>query len=93
MDRTQLIAFLDYMIGDRILGGCSGEEVGTPHSPELRTFITARLGDQTPFFAHHLLPFRGLSFRAENQTVAAKALAALLREVADAIDPAPEDAP
>ena len=93
MDRTQLFAFLDYMIGDRILGGCSGEEVGTPHSPELRAFITARLGDQTPSFAHHLLPYRGLRFRSENQAVAAKALAALLREVADAIDPILEDAP
>ena len=87
MDRSQLIAFCDYMIGDRVVGGQdAGDSVGTPHSPELRAFIVARLGDLTPGSGYHLVTMRTNSHHPHVASQA-KAFAALLREVADGIDP------
>ena len=87
MDRSQLIAFCDYMTGDRVVGGQdAGDPVGTPHSPELRAFIVARLGDLTPGSSYHLVTMRTNTNRPY-VAPEAKALAALLREVADGIDP------
>jgi len=75
------------MIGGRVVGGSEpGNEVTTPHSPELRAFVQARLGDLTPAYGSGLvLPTHGA--RGSVWDVQAKALAALLREVADGIDP------
>lgn len=90
MDKTQLTAFIDYMVGDRTTGGNSDDPSGTPHSPELRAFILARLGDETPAASYYIVPQPpGHRARSEASTKQAKALAALLREVADGIDPIP----
>jgi hypothetical protein len=86
MDDTQVRAFIDYMVGDRTVGSADNEEVGTPHSPELRAFVVARLGDLTPAHGYYMLPARRSNLRSK-ETAQAKALAGLLREVADAIDP------
>lgn len=88
MDTTQLTAFCEYMIGDRVVGGDADDPAGTPHSPELRAFILARIGADTPTMGYQVASQvwrdRG---GYERQ---AKALAALLREVADGLDPPPE---
>lgn len=85
MDRTQLVAFCDYLIGDRIVGGNDpGDPVGTPYSPELRAFILGRLGDATPVAGYAIVPHPGRG-RGEVWTAQADALAALLREVADGL--------
>ena len=85
MDRSQLVAFLDYAIGSRSVGSTDGETVETPHSPELRAFVVARLGDMTPRYATWIVPGRGTPIKGEPEKGAA--FAALLREVADGIDP------
>lgn len=86
MDRTQVVAFCDYMIGDRAVGGADpGDIIGTPHSPELLAFIVARLGDNTPAAGYGIVPQPGRPPEAR-RIEQGKALAALLREVADAID-------
>jgi hypothetical protein len=88
MDRAQLVAFCDYMIGDRVVGGTDpGDPVGTPYSPELRAFIVARLGDDTPGSGYAIVPQAGRD-RGALWTRQATALAALLREVADGLLPA-----
>lgn len=93
LDRSQLIAFCDYMIGDRVVGGSDpGDPVGTPYSPELRAFVVARLGDDTPGAGYTLVPHAG-SNRNQRWARQANALAALLREVADGLDPQPETQP
>lgn len=79
MDSTQVSAFIDYMLsGTPVAANAeTGEEWITPHSPALRAFIIARLGDDMPIDAHQAFarhPKKG------------RALANLLREAADAID-------
>ena len=82
MDRAQLNAVCDYMIGDRIVGGTDpGDPVSTPHCPELRAFVLGRLGDMTPQSGWHLTGMR------QHYMPQVKAFAALLREIADGIDP------
>lgn len=89
MDRTQLQAFCDYMIGERVVGGSDpGDPVGTWHSPELRAFILARLGELTPGAGFHIVAWPGRKLR-EDWEQQRRAFAALLREVADGIDPPP----
>jgi hypothetical protein len=91
MDDTQIQACLDYMIGERMLGGAvAGDEITTPHSPELRAFMVARLGDQMPRSGYSLVRLREHPGYRDGVNAQAKALAALLREVADAIDPPTE---
>lgn len=85
MDKIQIAAFIDYAIGWRTLGGAdAGDPVATPHSPELRAFVVARLGEDTPHYASWLINRRSVDAAAARQ---AKAFSALLREVADGIDP------
>lgn len=86
MDKTQITAFLDYMIGERNVGGSPEDPLSTPHSPELRAFITARLGDHTPTSGYYLVPGKSGEWYGKGKEHAA-ALASLLREVSDAIDP------
>lgn len=89
MDNTQLAAIIDYMIGGRTVGGTADEPIETPYSPELRAFVVARLGDDTPDSGYRIL-----YGRARNELYArqARAFAALLREVADGFDPPAVDA-
>lgn len=88
MDKKAILAFCNYAIGDRIVGGRDpGDEITTPHSPELHAFVSACLGDFMPPYTHYLVPTnRGCHQDAEWQP-RSKAFAALLREVADGIDP------
>lgn len=85
MDNAQLAAVIDYMTGGRVVGGTVEEPAETPHSPELRAFIVARLGESAPHAG-----YGPVFHRKHNEAFAqqAKALAALLREIADGIDPA-----
>jgi hypothetical protein len=86
MDQNQLIAFCDYAIGDRIVGGNDpGDPVGTPHSPEVRAFVIARIGaiGNSGYQLVTLRTNKAYPHVAEQ----ARAFAALLREVADGIDP------
>lgn len=86
MDRVQLIAFCDYMIGQRVVGGNDpGDPLTTPHSPELLAFITARLGDNTPSAGYTIVPFPGRR-QQEDWARQAVSLASLLREVANGLD-------
>lgn len=86
MDRTQVVAFIDYMIGWRPVGVAGEEEITEPKSPELRAYLTARLGDAMPFYANYIVPRDGHERRAAHANEA-NALAALLREVADVLSP------
>jgi hypothetical protein len=87
MDRSQLYAFVNYAIGDRDIGTADGETITTPHSPELRAFVVARLGDAMPPYASAIVPYRGGLQMGPKFAEQAKAFADLLREVADGIDP------
>jgi hypothetical protein len=89
VDNAQLIAFCDYMIGGRVVGGMADEPAETPHSPELRAFIMGGLGDDMPYAG-----FQIVTQQRRNTVYArqAKAFAALLREAADGIDPPAEAA-
>ena len=91
MDGTQLNAFCDYMIGNRVVGGTDpADPVGMPCAPELRAFILARLGDKMPSNGWNIttrLCNAGERSRHSCFVEQAKAFAALLREVADGIDP------
>ena len=85
MDRTQLSAFLDYAIGERVIDSADGEDIITPHSPEIRGFIVARLGDKMPIRAWEIVPTNSpLPLAAKEK---AQAFAQLLRKIADGIDP------
>ena len=88
MDQTQAVAFCDYAIGDRNIGGReAGDEITTPHAPELKAFVTARLGNLTPIYCRYLHPANRGPHQQAEYAPRAKAFADLLREVADAIDP------
>jgi hypothetical protein len=74
-----------------VLGGADpGDPVSTPYAPELRAFVLARLGDDTPRGGWTITGGRKGN---PHYTKHAKAFAALLREVADGIDPPGEIAP
>lgn len=92
MDKTQLKAFYDYMIGGRPVGGAADEPVETPHSPELRAFVIGRVGDAVPPYAHFLIPANRGSAQHAEWAPKSKAIANLLREVADGIDPPENEA-
>ena len=86
MDQAQLIAFCDYAIGDRVVGGHDASDpVGTPHSPELRAFVVGKIGALTNS-GYQLATLRDTK-AWPHITEQANAFAALLREVADGIDP------
>ena len=88
MDERQTIAFCDYAIGERVVGGRDpGDEITTPHAPELKAFVVARLGDLTPHYCHYLHPANRGSHQHAEWAPRSKAFADLLREVADGIDP------
>ena len=81
MDRAQVIAFVDFLVGDRLVGvDHDGNEFGTPVCPEARAFIVARLGEKTPSSGYACVS-------ADYHRPSAIALAGLLREVADFLDP------
>jgi hypothetical protein len=83
MDNTQVTHFVDYMIGHRSLGvDANGQEIVAPMAPEMLAFVVARLGKATP---HH-------GFDCFRRPEYARAMAALLREVADALSLAAEEA-
>jgi hypothetical protein len=87
MDRAQISAFCEYALGGRHVGGNDpGDPVSTPHSPELRAFCAALLGENMPIWPWQLCR---LEYRPGNSALEpqAKAFAALLREIADGIDP------
>lgn len=91
MDDTQLMAFCDYMIGERSLGGTPEDPIGTPYSPELRAFIVGRLGMDTPDSGYSMIfatryPNAKHS-KKDDYIRQTKAFAAMLREVADILDP------
>jgi hypothetical protein len=76
MDNTQLLVFLDAIIGWRTVGVAGEEEVSIPMAPEAKTFVGATLGDKAPrseYDAMHNLE-KGL------------ALASLLRSAAEALE-------
>ena len=88
MDKTQAVAFCDYAIGERHIGGRDpGDEITTPHAPELKAFVMARLGNLTPIYGRYLHPANREPHHDAEYAPQAKAFADLLREVADAIDP------
>lgn len=89
MDDAQLMAFCDYMIGRRVVGGNADEPTETPHSPELRAFIVARLGARIPDSGYRAAigVLQQSRLRNPHYECQTKAFAALLREVADGIDP------
>lgn len=77
MDRLQVSAFADYLTGWRAVGVDSGgEEVSAPISPEMRAFVVAFLGDNTPNSGYLMLR------RKEEM----RALASFLREIACSLD-------
>jgi hypothetical protein len=88
MDKVQARAFVDYMVGDRSLGGTEHEYFGTPHSPELRAFIVGQIGEKTPPNGYSAVE----CLTNPAMAVQAKALANLLREIADILDPAAQEA-
>ncbi len=75
LDTTQVDAFLEFLIGFQSVGVAGEEEITAPHSPELRAFVLARLGDDTPSRAS----------RVKHNLNQATALAGLLRDVADGV--------
>jgi len=49
MDKAQISTFIEYMFGWRSLGvDANGDEISVPYSPELRAFMVAFLGEDTP---------------------------------------------
>lgn len=90
LDKTQLTAFVDYMIGWRAVGVAADEEISQPICPEMRAFLTALLGDAMPPYARYLVPANRGTHQHVEWEPKSKAFAALLREVADGLDPAPE---
>lgn len=76
MDRTQAAMFFNCLLGFTPIGiDGNGGEVDRANSPEMRAFITGQLGDLTPSDWH------SMTHRPED----AHALAAMLRNAADAI--------
>lgn len=77
MDRAMLQQFIDNMIGFRSIGVDSNcEEVVTPICPEMRSFLTARLGEKLP---NH-------GFYAVSRPDGRATMIAFFREVVDALD-------
>lgn len=82
LDRTQVVHFVDLLVGFDSIGAAGDQEVQRPISPEVRSFIIARLGDRTPSSVYF---FHG---DANSPSYAnRKALAEFFRELADCIDP------
>jgi hypothetical protein len=80
LDRTQISAFIDAMIGSTPIGTDPDHEVvEVPTSPLVRAFVVARLGDQTLTSAYDACLTRSQGRR--------EAFAGLLRAVADGIAP------
>lgn len=76
MDKAQLNAFVDYMIGWRTVGATNEGELTTPTCPEMRSFVLARLGEKTPTHGYDAVrDYKGCG----------TALAALLHEAADGL--------
>ncbi|MDB5848253.1 MAG: hypothetical protein JWP29_2005 [Rhodoferax sp.] len=78
MDTHQAAAFLEFMIGFKSIGVAGDEEITVPVCPEMRAFVVARLGENTPSYYNQMVRVPGQ----------AAAMAGLLREVADQICPA-----
>ncbi len=76
MDKAQLNAFVDYMIGWRTVGVAGEEELTAPLCPEMRSFVIARLGDKTPVHGYDAV---------RDHNGCGGALASLLHEVADGL--------
>jgi hypothetical protein len=84
MDNSQLYTFLQSFLDYRCVGiDSNGNGVpGKPICPDLKNFVIARLGDLTPLAA-----YRAVYAASIDEKRSARALADLLREVADGIDP------
>lgn len=81
MDKAQLNAFVDYMIGWRTIAATDQEEFTEPLCREMRAFVLARLGEKTPLHGYEAVrDIKGCG----------AALAGLLREVADGLDGGPQ---
>lgn len=76
MDKAQLNAFVDYMIGWRTVGAADEQELTAPTCPEMRAFVVARLGDKTPLHGYDAV---------RNYNDCGTVLAVLLHEVADGL--------
>lgn len=93
MDQRQLQTFLAPLLDTRVVGISEGSEIyGGPVCPELFSFIVGRLWEAMPDSSWLALPLRTsqVGLRAdvkEKCRMQALALATLLREVADGIDP------
>lgn len=87
MDKTQLKAFLAPLLDERAIGVSGDDEVTAPICAEIRAFLVGRLGDLLPTYSDYAINPRG-GYDPELTRRRAAALAALLREVADGIDPA-----
>ncbi len=76
MDNKQLAHFLDCMIGFKSIGTAGDQEIQAPISPELRSFIIGRLGEETP----------SCGYQALKRIDETRALARLLREALQGLD-------
>lgn len=76
MDKTQINAFVDYMIGWRTIAATEQEEFNEPICREMRAFVLARLGEKTPLHGYEAV---------RNVNDCGSALAALLYEVANGL--------
>ena len=83
MDKNQIAAFVEYMVGFKSLGiDANGEEVQAPNSPELRAFMIASLGENSPTNGYYSIARKGA--HAEKQR---RALATFLVNMGFSIDP------
>jgi hypothetical protein len=77
MDSLQIQRFLDCMFGWKSIGvDVDGTEITASNNPEMRAFIVARLGMDTPNHGHDAL-------RSHQRSAP---VVALLREVADSLE-------
>ena len=85
MYEVQIRAFLSPLLDRDTIGvDCNGNEFeGQPICPELHSFVLARLGHMTPINAYRALRPQPGGPDAEKS----RALAALLREVINGLDP------
>lgn len=88
MDKSQVIAFLDFLVGYRSIGvDSNGDEVEVPICPEARAFVVGRLGVMTPANGWRCVTDGTPAGRSKALTVAR-----MLREVVDYLE-APEHLP
>lgn len=83
MGKTQISAFIDYLVGFRPVGvNCDGEEIAVPNSPEARAFMIAQLGENVPSSGYYLM---NRNFPHEEKQ--RRAMAIFFANLAFSIDP------